>query len=284
METVKKMSETRPEILKINLTGEEKLRIQTTAERIELSDASLVLHYGTSEQQKLASCTDKLMNLMRDDISAGVNTQIDETVKELNELCDFREKSGLFAGLFRKREIGDLSKRYDAASGNIDRIAVSLEDYRNRLLRDHVMLNKLYEALESHTHSLTVYIEAGQQKLDDDKNAEKEERERFEKRLHDLKLSRTVCMQTMAQIIIIQKTNSLLSENIQTLLTNTLSLWRNQVTAAFSMKNTAETLSQLNEANSGLIVDFGSVKESEAKIRSEMLAADDIIHTASQLP
>ena len=99
------------------------------------------------------------------------------------------------------------------------------------------MLGKLYDSVLEQYRELTVLTEAGQRKLEEDSSVEKELRERFEKRLHDLKLSRMVCMQTLTQIRVLQGCNTALSEKIQSLLNNTMALWKNQMSLALGMEN-----------------------------------------------
>ena len=133
-------------------------------------------------------------------------------------------QSGVFGWLFRRRNRKKFRKQYETAVGNAERIAEELENYRNRLLRDFVMLDKLYDSVLEQYRELTVFAEAGQRKLEEDTSIERELRERFEKRLHDLKLSRMVCMQTLTQIRVLQGCNTALSEKIQSLLNNTMAL------------------------------------------------------------
>ena len=163
----------------------------------------------------------------------------------------------------------NLRKQYETAAQNADRIAVELEMHRNALLRDFVMLGKLYDAVREQYRELTVLVEAGQRKLNTELSAEKELRERFEKRIHDLRLSRMVCMQTLTQIRILQGCNTALSEKIQSLLTNTMALWKNQTALALAVKDSAHAMKNLRAANGEMIGVLEDVCAAENNARSE---------------
>ena len=231
------MTEISQPMPEIELIDVDRQRIKETAEKIDLTDSSLCLTYGTAGQKKLADVSDRLLKMTRNDDSAAVGEQMSDLVKELRACSNTKVQAGFFGWLFRRRNRKKLWKQYETAVRNADRIAAELEKHRNRLLRDFVMLDKLYDAVFGQYRELTVLTEAGQRKLDEDLSAEKELRERFEKRLHDLKLSRMVCMQTLTQIRILQGCNTALSEKIQSLLNNTMALWKNQMSLALGMEN-----------------------------------------------
>ena len=231
------MTENTQPMPEMELTDADRQKIQEAAEKIDLTDSSLCLTYGTAGQKKLADVSDKLLKMTRSDDSAAVGKQMSDLVKELRECSNTKVQSGVFGWLFRRRNRKKFRKQYETAARNADRIAAELENYRNRLLRDFVMLGKLYDSVLEQYRELTVLAEAGQRKLEEDLSAEKELRERFEKRLHDLKLSRMVCMQTLTQIRVLQGCNTALSEKIQSLLNNTMALWKNQMSLALGMEN-----------------------------------------------
>lgn len=271
------MKENTQPMPEIELTDDDRQKIQKTAESIDLSDSGLILYYGTAEQQKLAYVSDKLFRMVRDDSSSKISGQMEELVKELREFSDLQEKCGFFGWLFRNRERKNLRKRYEEAEKNIGFIAADLEKHRNQLLRDFVMLNKLYDALLEHTRALTIAVDAGQRKLDAEPSVKKELRERFEKRLHDLKLSRIVCLQTLTQIRILQECNTALSEKIHSLLNNTVSLWKNQMAIALGIKNTAQAMEGMRKANGELIGVLDTVQTAEAESRRESGEIEQLI-------
>ena len=266
----------------IELTDAERQRIKETAEKIDLTDSSLCLHYGTAGQKKLADVSDKLLKMTRKDDFDAIREWISALVKELRECSHTKVQSGFFGWLFRGRERKKLRKQCETAMQNADRIAAELEKHRSQLLRDFVMLGKLYDAVLEQYSALTVLTEAGQQKLNEDLSTEKELRERFEKRLHDLNLSRVVCMQTLTQIRILQGCNTALSEKIQSLLTNTLALWKNQTALALTMKNTGQAMEDLRIANGkmvGVLNDVCKTEDNalgEADILQEMIKSENM--------
>ena len=273
------MTELTQPMPEIELTDADRQKIQETAAKIDLTDSSLCLIYGSAGQKKLADVSDKLLKMTRNDDSAAVGERISDLVKELRKCSDTKLQSGLFGWLFRRRERRNLRKQCETAVQNADRIAEELEIHRNRLLRDFVMLDKLYDSVLEQYRELTVLTEAGQRKLEEDTSADKDLRERFRKRLHDLKLSRTVCMQTMTQIRILQGCNTALSEKIQSLLTNTVALWKNQTALALAMKNTGQTMETLRDANREMIGVLEEVCTAEDNALSEADILQDMIES-----
>ena len=268
------MNETTPDIPEIRLTDGDLVKIRTTAHSINLADSALSLTYGTAEQKKLASVSDRMFRMAGDDDTTEIGDRMNALIRELRDFSSVQQRRGPFAWLFRRRDRKNLHERYESAVENTDAIAAQLENHRNRLLRDFVLLGKLYDSVVEQYRELTVLIEAGQRKLDDDTSAEKELRERFEKRLHDLKLSRMVCMQTLTQIRVLKGCNTALSEKIQSLLTDTIALWKNQTALALAVKNTGQAMENLRTANGTMIDALEEVNSAEDRIRLETAAAE----------
>jgi len=268
-----------PEML---LTEDDRKEIKRIAENIHLNDSALCLTYGTAEQKRLAAVSDKLLRLAAEDDSAAIGDRMNDLIGELREFSSMQHRRGLFAWLFRSRDRKKLCRQYQAAAEKTDAIAEELEKHRNRLLRDFVMLGKLYDGVLTEYRVLTVLIEAGQQKLAEDSSAEKELRERFEKRLHDLKLSRMVCMQTLAQIRVLQGCNTALSEKMQSLLTNTVALWKNQTALALAMKNTGQTMEALREANGKMIGVLEEVCSAKEDVLRESSAMESLVQPGDE--
>ena len=273
------MTEISQPMPEVELTDADRQKIQETAGKIDLTDSSLCLIYGTAGQKKLADVSDKLLKMTRNDDSAAVSERISKLVKELRACSDTKRQAGLFGWLFRRRERKNLRKRYESAAESTDAIAAELESHRNRLLRDFVMLDKLYDSVLEQYRELTILAEAGQRKLEEDTSAEKELRERFEKRLHDLKLSRMVCMQTLTQIRVLQECNTALSEKIQSLLTNTLVLWKNQTALALAMKNIGQAMETLLDANVEMIGGLEAVCTAKDDIIRESTAMESLMQS-----
>ena len=261
-----KAEEAMPEMI---LTDDDLKEIKNLSESMNLADSALCLTYGTAAQKKLVSVSDKLFRLAADDDTAEIGVRMNELIRELRDFSSMQQCRGIFAWFFRKRDRKSLQKRYESAAANTDAIAAGLEQHRNRLLRDFVMLGKLYDAVLEQYHELTITVEAGQRKLDADASAGKDLRERFEKRLHDLRLSRMVCMQTLTQIRILQDCNTVLAEKIQSLLTNTLALWKNQTALALAVKDSGQAMEDLRKANGTMIGVLEDVCTAEKTARDE---------------
>jgi uncharacterized protein YaaN involved in tellurite resistance len=229
------MAENINNLSELPLNDADRQKIFVLAQSIDPSDASLVLHYGTSVQRKLASVSDKMLAVSTEKPTFGIAETVNALADEIRPLSDVPSKKGFFARLFRKRAAKRLRKRYNETAVTVERLTVELENHRNTLLRDHVLLGKLQEAVLEQYKELTVYTEAGRQRLAD--ITEQSERGRFEKRLYDLELSRTVSMQMLPQIGLLREANLALSEKIQSLLTNTVPLWKNQMSLALGMEN-----------------------------------------------
>ena len=276
------MNETTQNPPEIWLTDDERKKIQDLSQSIDLNDSALCLTYGTAGQKKLASVSDRLFRLAGNDDSALIGERMSDLIRELRDFSSVPQRHGLLAWLFRSRDRKNLRKRYESAAERTDAVAAELENHRNRLLRDYVMLGKLYDAVLEQYRDLTVTVEAGQRKLDEDGSAEKELRERFEKRLHDLKLSRMVCMQTLTQIRVLQECNTALSEKIQSLLTNTLALWKNQTALALAAKTTGQAMEDLRRANGSIIGALEDVTAAENEILRESAAMEDLIPSGEE--
>ena len=269
-----------PEVLtEMILTDEDLKEIKRISESIHLDDSALCLTYGTADQKKLAAVSDKLLRLAADDDSAEIGDRMNDLIRKLRDFSSFQQHRGILAWLFRHRDRRKLRKQCESAVANTDAVEAELEKHRNRLLRDFVMLDKLYDSVLEQYRELTVLTEAGQRKLEEDTSADKELRERFEKRLHDLKLSRMVCMQTLTQIRVLQECNTALSEKIQSLLTNTLVLWKNQTALALAMKNIGQTMETLRDANGEMIGVLEAVCTAKDDIIRESTAMESLMQS-----
>ena len=272
------MNENTQALPEVTLTDKDIEKIRGISGNIDLTDTALCLTYGTAEQKKLASVSDKLFRLAAgNDDSAQIGEKMNSLIKELRDVSAVRQRSGLSAWLFRRRDLRNLRKRCEAAAKKADCIAAELEKHRNTLLCDFVMLGKLYDSVLEQHRELTVLVEAGQRKLEEDPSAEKELRERFEKRLHDLKLSRMVCMQILTQIRVLQGCNTALSEKIQSLLTNTAALWKSQTAFALAARNTGQAMVDLRKANESMIGALEDVHTAEHDILREAAAMEELV-------
>ena len=259
-------AETAETVPAVVLTEEETKMVAEFAEKIDLRDSAVVLQYGAACQKKIAAFSDNALEGIRTKDLGQTGEMITDLVTKLRGFSAVEERRG-FLGLFKKA--GDravqLKAKYDDAEVNIDRIVTELEGHQNRLLTDIVMLDKLYDANLSYFKELSMYIMAGRQKLAEERattlTAMQEKAavsgqtydaqtandfaamcDRFEKKLHDLELTRTICIQMAPQIRLIQNNNAMMSEKIQSTVSNTVPLWKNQMVLALGMAHSKQAM------------------------------------------
>lgn len=248
-----------------SLTEEEKAQVAAFAQQIDLSNAQQVLQYGAGAQKKMADFSETALEKVRTQDLGEAGDLIADVVVELKSL-DVDEEKGLF-GFFKRQanKVVALKARYDKAEANIDTIVRTLEGHQLTMLKDVAMLDKLYELNLTYFKELTMYLLAGRQKLAQVRDEElpaliaraqetgrTEDAEavqklqtalnRFEKKLSDLDLTRTIAMQMAPQIRFVQTNEMLMVEKIQTILTNTIPLWKSQMVLALGMANSEAAL------------------------------------------
>ena len=248
-------------------TPEEQAQIDEFAKQIDVTDTNLVFSYGANAQQGIAEFSDTaLQNVKTKDLDE-VGDMIASLVGELKGFSsDEEEKKGIF-GWFKHQvdKVELLKTRYDAAEANVNKICEGLENHQVQLLKDIAMLDRLYEQNLTYFKELSMYIAAGKQRLEDvratdlkaaydkaeksglpeDAQAAKdlnEKCERFEKKLYDLELTRNVSIQMAPQIRLIQSSNQLMAEKIQTSLNNTIPLWKSQMVLALGLAHTQSAM------------------------------------------
>ncbi len=251
----------------VNLTDEEKQMVSDFAETIDLTDTSAVMVYGASAQQKIAEFSDNALEGVKTKDIGAVGETLSNLVAELKGFSvDAEEPKGL-GRLFKKtaNKAVALKARYDKAENNVDNIVGVLEDHQNRLTTDIVMLDKMYDTNLVYLKELTMYILAGKEKLDKERattlvDLKKKAEEtglaedaqaardfddlctRFEKKIYDLELTRTISIQMAPQIRMVQSNDTLMTEKIQTTIVNTIPLWKNQMVLALSMEHSEEAM------------------------------------------
>ena len=258
----------------ITLTEEEQKMVDEFSEKIDLEDTSIVLNYGAASQKKIADFSDNALQGVKSKDLGEVGNAIASLVTELKGFSiDEPEKKGI-AAWFKKKgnSIAALKNRYDTAENNVNKITGVLEDHQNQLTSDVVMLDKMYDSNLTYFKELTMYIIAGKKKLDKERETtladlrKKAEEsglaedaqaandfaavcDRFEKKLYDLELTRTVSMQMAPQIRLIQNSDELMVEKIQSTVNNTIPLWKNQMVLALGMAHSEEAMKAQREVN-----------------------------------
>ena len=255
------------------LSPEEQQQVDAFSEKIDLHDSAIILQYGAACQKKVAAFSDTVLEGVRTKDLGETGEMIANLVTELKGFSAEEEKSG-FLGFFKRSgsRIARLKARYDKAETNINRIVEELEGHQNQLLTDIIMLDKMYEANLTYFKELTMYILAGKKKLDREcKETLPAMRERarlsgqthdaqaandyaamcdrFEKKLYDLELTRTISIQMAPQIRLIQNNDTLMSEKIQSTINNTIPLWKNQMVLALSMAHSKEAMEAQREVS-----------------------------------
>ena len=245
------------------LTPEEEAMVAAFAEKIDVENTTQILQYGAGTQKKMADFSDAALANVRTQDLGEVGTLIADVVGELKGF-DAEEKKGLM-GFFRKKadQLETMKNRYAKAEVNVAKIGDALQQHQVRLLKDSAVLDKMYEQNLAYFKELTMYILAGKQKLQQVRSGKLLQLEekarlsglaedaqtardladkcnRFEKKIHDLELTRTISIQTAPQIRMIQNNDHVMVEKIQTTLMNTIPLWKNQMVLALGITHSTE--------------------------------------------
>lgn len=245
------------------LTPEEQKMVNDFAAKIDIENTNQILQYGAGTQKKMADFSDTALENVKTQDLGEIGELISNVVGELKDF-DVQEE-GKFFGFFRKQtsKIENLKNKYDKAQANVEKITDSLQQHQVRLMKDSAMLDKMYEQNLNYFKELTMYILAGKKKLEETRNRKLAEMKnkaalsglpedaqaardldekcsRFEKKLHDLELTRTIAMQTAPQIRLIQNNDTVMVEKIQTTIVNTIPLWKSQMVLALGIAHSAE--------------------------------------------
>lgn len=287
---------------KIQLTDAEKKAVEDFAGKIDISNANHILQYGADAQAKITQFSDMALEKVRTKDLGSVGDTLSSLVVELKGFDPNEQKKG-FLGLFKKAgtSIAELKAKYDKAEVNVEKVVDVLEGHQITLTKDIAVLDEMFKANMTNFKQLSLYIVAGKKKLEEvqkvtipamqAKAAESGTMEdaqaandyanlanRFEKKLHDLDLTRTVSLQMGPQIRLIQNNDTLMVEKIQTTLLNTIPLWKSQMVLALGLahseqamqaqKAVSDTTNELLKKNAELLkqTTVGVAQESERGI------------------
>lgn len=239
-------------------------QIHDFSQRIDITDNTMIMQYGINAQKKLADFSDSTLEKVKTKDLGEVGDMLSQVVGELREFDGNGEKKGLF-GLFNKgkNKVEGMISKYEQTETNVNKIAGMLQDHQIRLLKDTSMLDQLFDLNNTYYKELSMYIAAGKEKLHHVKNEEipvLEQKalhsnlpedaqalkdmtmyyDRFDKKLHDLELSRMIAIQTAPQIRLLQNSNNLMIEKIQSTLVNTIPLWKNQMVITLGLHHATE--------------------------------------------
>ena len=254
------------------LSDAEKKQVEDFAKQINIKDSNVVLQYGSGAQKKMADFSEKAIGNVKTKDMGEVGKLLSDVVIELKNFNEDDEK-GIF-GFFKKQtnKLQVLKTKYDKAEVNIGKITDALESHQVTLMKDTAMLDQMYELNLTHFKELTMYIIAGKKRLYEVRNTELQELQekaaasgkpedaqavrdldaqctRFEKKLYDLELTRTVAMQTAPQIRLVQENDIVMSEKIQSTLVNTIPLWKTQMALALGIEHAGQAAKAEREVN-----------------------------------
>ncbi len=298
------------------LTEAERQAVIAFAEKIDISNSNQVLQYGAAAQKNIASFSENALNSVRTKDLGEIGKDLTSLVGELKGFNTELEKSNGIGGFVRKKrnQIATLKMQYDKAEVNVDRIADALEKHQITLMKDVAMLDQMFELNEKYYKELTMYILAGKRRLDSFKANELEEARkkaeqsglaedaqayndmanlanRFEKKLHDLELTRTVSLQMGPQTRLLQNNDTLMIEKIQTSIVNTIPLWKSQMVLSLGLEHqrqaTAAQREVTNMTNELLkknadMLKIGTVETAKEAERS-VVDIETLRHTNEQL-
>ena len=257
-----------------SLSPEERKVVDDFAQKIDLSNSSLVMQYGAAAQKKIAGFSDTALDKVRTKDLGEIGDQISDLVVELKGFdIEEEERKGIF-GWFKStgNKITAMKAKYDTAEQNVNKIAGALEKHQVQLMKDVVMLDKLYEMNLNYHKELSMYIIAGKKKLQQERATTLVELENkakasnlaedaqaandyaqmcdnFEKKLHDLELTRMVSVQMSPQIRLVQNNDKLMTDKIQSTLVNTIPLWKSQMVLALGLAHSEQAVKAQREVS-----------------------------------
>lgn len=252
-----------------NFTEDEKKQINALAEKIDIKDSNVVISYGASAQRKVSDFADGALSSVRGKDMGETGKVLSSLLVELK--AGSQEKKGFLSNLFSSpnRKFEELKAQYSTTETNVDRLVKLLEGHEQQLVKDVVQLDALYDKNKLYFKEVSMYIEAGKIRLEKARNEElpslqekakasgtiedaQEAQDyadmitRFEKKLYDLELSRTVCLQSAPQIRMVQNSDTIMSEKIHSTIINVIPMWKTQMVLALNNYHTEQAIKAQN--------------------------------------
>jgi len=299
----------------IVLTESERAQVEEFAKQIDLSNSTAILNYGAGTQKKLSDFSEKALDSVRTKDMGEVGDMITDLICQLKDFDVEEEQKGLKA-LFKRGEnkLASMKAKYSKVETNVNVITTELEKHETTLLKDVAMLDQMYDANLAYFKELTMYIAAGKKKLEETRSGQLAELQskaaasglpedaqaakdlaakcdRFEKKIYDLQLTRTIALQSGPQIRMVQSSDTMMAEKIQSTIVNTIPLWKNQMViaigvehsnqAAKAQREVSDMTNELLKKNADALkmATIETVKESERGI----VDLETIKHTNEQL-
>lgn len=256
------------------LTPEEKQQVVEFSKTIDVLQTNAIIKYGAAAQDKVSSFSTSALDRVKTKDLDAVGNSLESLVSQLKGFDANKPSNGVLTRLFKKgaNKVSDLKIKYDSANKNVEKITNILEDHQTSLMKDSNVLDQLFDKNIINLKELTMYISAGYKKLETLKTvdlpaAQKKAEEtklpedvqaaadldnaitRFEKRVHDLEITRVVSAQMLPQIRLVQNNNSLMTEKIQSTLANTIPLWKSHMLIALGLSHSAEAIKAENAVN-----------------------------------
>ena len=308
--------EPEPVVLDDSMLSEaEKKAVEDFAKKIDIMDSSLVLQYGAAAQKNVAGFSENALASVRTKDLGEVGQSLSKLVAELKEFGEEEEKKGLF-GFLKKTEnkLETMKAQYSKVETNVDKIVRELENHQVVLLKDVAMLDQMYELNLKYYKELTMYILAGKKKLADVRandlpklkakaeasGAQEDAQayndmvqmcERFEKKLHDLELTRMISIQMGPQTRLLQNNDTLMVEKIQSSIVNTIPLWKSQMVLALGLEHSrlataaqsavTDMTNQLLKKNADMLK-MGTI-ETAREAEKSVVSIETLQHTNEQL-
>ena len=247
-----------------NLTPEELQMVNEFSQKIDLHNSQAILQYGVGTQKKMADFSEAALNNVRTKDLGEVGNMLSSLVIDLKSF-DVTEQDKRFKGLFKKssNKITSMKAKYDKAEVNVNNVCTALENHQVTLMKDIALLDKMYAVNLTYFKELSMYILAGKKKLEEVRNGElaaavakanasnlpedaqaakdlQSMCDRFEKKIHDLELTRMISIQTAPQIRMVQNNDTLMAEKIQSTIVNTIPLWKSQMVLALGIEHSAQ--------------------------------------------
>ena len=297
------------------LTDEEKKAVEEFSHKIDVRDTNMILQYGAAAQKNVAGFSESALNNVRSKDLGEIGQDLSRLVVELKGFGDSDEKKGLM-GLFKKagNRLESMKAQYSKVEANVEKISQSLEQHQITLLKDVAMFDQMYELNLKYYKELTMYILAGKKRLEEVRSGELEELRkkaeqsgtaedaqayndlvnlcnRFEKKIHDLELTRMVSVQMGPQTRLLQNNDTLMIEKIQSSLVNTIPLWKSQMVLALGLEHSrqataaqsavTEMTNELLKKNADLLK-MGTIETAKEAERS-VVDIETLQHTNQQL-
>jgi len=248
-------------------TEAERKMIEDFSQKIDITDSTTILGYGASAQKKISDFSDTALNGVRNKDFGETGEMITALIGQLRDLNGEAEDEGGFLGLFKstRRKIENLKTKYDKVEASVNDITETLQQHQITLLKDVAMFDNLYEVNMTYFKELTMYILAGKKKLTAERegtlkalqekaaatglpedaqaaNDFSEQCVRFERKIHDLELTRMVAVQMAPQIRLVQNNDTMMAEKIQTVIMNTIPLWKSQMVIALGIEHSRQAM------------------------------------------